>query len=154
MQKPGAFLDLLTNVTAKAELGATKISPATLKTHSREARWGRGQQARSGSRTTDNHKRLKIKSNGEWSILFWSRELQRNLVVIRKFISVLLDIDECANAIRPDCDANAVCNNTQGSYVCACKEGFYKDGQNCTSNYKIQLFSVELSRKQYFQRCN
>ena len=58
-------------------------------------------------------------------------------LVERKSISVLLDIDECASANRPDCDVNAVCNNTQGSYVCTCKEGFYKDGQNCTGNYKL-----------------
>lgn len=54
-----------------------------------------------------------------------------------KFISVLLDIDECDIANRSDCGVNAVCENTQGSYVCTCKEGFYKDGQNCTGNYKI-----------------
>ena len=52
-----------------------------------------------------------------------------------KLLSVVLDIDECANAVPPDCDVNAVCTNTQGSYACTCKEGFYKDGQNCTSNY-------------------
>ena len=70
-------------------------------------------------------------------------------LVKRKFISVFLDIDECANPNPPDCDVNAVCNNTQGSYVCTCKEGFFKDGQNCTGNLKIQLFSVKLSWKQF-----
>ena len=42
-----------------------------------------------------------------------------------------------------------MCNNTQGFYVCTCKEGFYKDGQNCTGKLKIQLFSVKLSRKPF-----
>jgi len=37
-QKPGAFLDFLTNLTAKAKLEGTKTLPATLKTHSRGAR--------------------------------------------------------------------------------------------------------------------
>ena len=58
-----------------------------------------------------------------------------------KFISVLLDIDECDIANRSDCDVNAVCENTQGSYVCTCKEGFYKDGQNCTGKYNCLLLS-------------
>lgn len=54
-----------------------------------------------------------------------------------KFISVLLDINECDIENAPDCDVNAVCNNNQGSYVCTCKGGFYKDGQNCIGNCKI-----------------
>ena len=44
------------------------------------------------------------------------------------------DIDECTNGTHR-CDVNAVCNNTQGSYNCTCKDGFYGDGINCTGNY-------------------
>ena len=45
-----------------------------------------------------------------------------------------LDFDECANATH-NCDVDAVCDNTLGSYNCTCKDGFYGDGINCTGNY-------------------
>ena len=48
------------------------------------------------------------------------------------------DIDECTTNTHK-CDANAQCNNTDGSYNCSCREGFYGDGKNCTGNYKIKL---------------
>ena len=47
---------------------------------------------------------------------------------------ILLDINECAKGTH-NCDVNAVCNNTLGSYNCTCKDEFYGDGINCTGNY-------------------
>ena len=41
------------------------------------------------------------------------------------------DIDECSTNSH-SCDANAVCNNTVGSYACACKAGYTGDGRTCT----------------------
>ncbi|XP_035663361.1 protocadherin Fat 4-like [Branchiostoma floridae] len=35
------------------------------------------------------------------------------------------DIDECKEASLHNCSQNQTCTNTQGSYVCVCKEGFY-----------------------------
>ena len=43
----------------------------------------------------------------------------------------LLDIDEC-NTNSHNCDVEAVCNNTHGSFVCTCKPGYTGDGRNCT----------------------
>ena len=40
-----------------------------------------------------------------------------------------LDVDECSS--NP-CHANATCNNTLGSYLCACDPGYSGDGLNCT----------------------
>ena len=41
------------------------------------------------------------------------------------------DIPECEREID-DCDANATCTNTFGSYVCNCNTGFTGDGVMCT----------------------
>lgn len=41
------------------------------------------------------------------------------------------DINECASASTNDCDANATCTNTKGSYTCACKSGYSGNGFTC-----------------------
>ena len=38
--------------------------------------------------------------------------------------------DECSDNSH-DCDENAICSNTRGSYICKCKMGFMGDGKNC-----------------------
>lgn len=44
-----------------------------------------------------------------------------------------IDIDECA--LKYDnCHTNALCTNTDGSYTCACNEGYTGNGTNCTGN--------------------
>ena len=44
---------------------------------------------------------------------------------------VLSDVDECSKGSH-DCDVNASCNNTIGSYQCVCKPTYYGNGKNCT----------------------
>ena len=44
----------------------------------------------------------------------------------------LLEIDECSKSSLNNCDKNAVCTNTAGSFTCACKSGFSGDGKTCT----------------------
>ena len=41
-----------------------------------------------------------------------------------------VDVDECAG--DNDCDDNASCTNTEGSYTCRCNTGFSGDGETCT----------------------
>ena len=41
-----------------------------------------------------------------------------------------LDQDECQDASLNDCNENANCTNTEGSYDCTCKEDFFGDGFN------------------------
>lgn len=50
------------------------------------------------------------------------------------YIKVYLfsDIDECTSG-KDNCDANALCINTEGSYQCNCKPGYFGDGQFCKS---------------------
>lgn len=42
------------------------------------------------------------------------------------------DADECSNVETNECDPNALCNNTKGSYTCRCQIGYEGDGRNCT----------------------
>ena len=41
------------------------------------------------------------------------------------------DIDEC-QLNTDECDINASCNNTDGSYQCICNSGYWGSGLNCT----------------------
>ena len=52
-----------------------------------------------------------------------------------------LDIDDCAS--NP-CHGNATCNNTIGSFICTCDDGFSGDGFNCSG--KENQLGKHLSR--------
>ena len=41
-----------------------------------------------------------------------------------------VDADECAEGFH-DCNMNATCSNTEGSYTCTCNEGYEGDGNTC-----------------------
>ena len=45
------------------------------------------------------------------------------------------DINECDNT---PCDVNAMCQDTNGSFICACNSGFSGNGFTCSS--KVQFF--------------
>ena len=45
----------------------------------------------------------------------------------------VLDIDECVNN-TDNCDVNAYCNNTVGSYNCTCYPEYTGNGTSCTGN--------------------
>lgn len=46
------------------------------------------------------------------------------------------DSDECLSVETNECDPNAWCTNTEGSYSCRCIRGFEGDGTNCTGKNK------------------
>ena len=54
----------------------------------------------------------------------------RSLLMINVFTS-LVDIDEC-NLDTHNCDVNANCTDTDGSFNCTCNQGYEGDGVNCT----------------------
>ena len=45
-----------------------------------------------------------------------------------------IDDDECKNGLH-NCDINADCTNTNGSFECTCKDGFLGDGNTCIGKY-------------------
>ena len=56
------------------------------------------------------------------------------------------DINECNTGLH-NCDENADCSNTDGSYTCTCKPSFYDNGRKCesiitsTQYFKFVFFS-------------
>ena len=46
------------------------------------------------------------------------------------FTLLNVNVDECA-AFPNICDANADCQNTDGSFICNCKAGYTGDGRSC-----------------------
>ena len=47
-------------------------------------------------------------------------------------LCLVADIPECERELD-DCDPNANCTNTEGSFTCSCNPGYTGDGVNCTS---------------------
>ena len=43
---------------------------------------------------------------------------------------LIIDADECASGSH-ECDRNAKCQNTEGSYACECTPGYKGDGFTC-----------------------
>ena len=55
----------------------------------------------------------------------------KSVYSVRDFL--IVDIDECG-AGKHNCDANANCLDTKGSFACTCKPGYSGNGVNCTGN--------------------
>ena len=78
-------------------------------------------------------------------------------------LNLSTDINECASPETNDCDPNAECSNTEGSYSCSCNEGYTGDGRKCAGTLlhawnlpRISLFQntdfsqTETLRKRHF----
>ena len=50
-------------------------------------------------------------------------------------------MDECKYNIS-NCDVNANCTNTYGSYKCTCKVGYTGDGHSCSGNFEDDLINI------------
>ncbi|XP_038075664.1 fibrillin-2-like [Patiria miniata] len=50
------------------------------------------------------------------------------------------DVDECADGLD-NCDLNAACTNTHGSFTCTCNSGYTGDGTICTDVDECATFS-------------
>jgi len=54
------------------------------------------------------------------------------------YYSRIRDVNEC-DLGTDDCDVNADCINTLGSYICKCKQGYTGDGNMCESIYETRV---------------
>ena len=62
---------------------------------------------------------------------------------------LIADKNECETG-KHKCDANATCENTEGSYVCTCKPGYFGNGVKCTpSQYLGLLYNICLINSIY-----
>ena len=52
------------------------------------------------------------------------------------------DINECESNDSNNCDENAQCSNTEGSYTCSCNTGYTGDGVICTSKLATTLLAI------------
>ena len=59
------------------------------------------------------------------------------------------DINECSTYLS---HANATCNNTIGSYMCACYTGYSGDGFNCTGMH-LTSYPAGIDGAVYFHNC-
>lgn len=79
-------------------------------------------------------------------LLFWGTILLCYLTStlpsfnIHTIFCLITDIDECATSENNDCDPNALCSNTEGSYVCRCLSGYQGDGRNCEGKYLFESY--------------
>ena len=64
-----------------------------------------------------------------------------------------LDIDECASPETNQCQGNAICTNTEGSYVCRCKRGYVGDGENCTGKICLSFSSQFHTNESLLLKC-
>lgn len=60
------------------------------------------------------------------------------------FILLILDIDECED--ENNCDLNALCTNTDGSYICRCLRGYEGDGRYCIGINPLVTYSLKFSK--------
>ena len=93
----------------------------------------------------------RIISNKRFSITHFPCDTAKTLVIkgifsltranlkMRSF-SYHLDVDECTLNSH-DCDANANCTNTPGSFTCECDHSshYYGNGKTCYANRKFGL---------------
>lgn len=56
------------------------------------------------------------------------------------------DIDECVTGFH-NCDENANCSNTEGSFTCTCKESYFGNGKKCEGKV-IKLIIVRIITSQ------
>lgn len=55
------------------------------------------------------------------------------------YLFFILDYNECLDEKTNDCDQNAICKNTVGSFECFCKVGYAGNGKTCQGKEDKQI---------------
>ena len=93
------------------------------------------------ARVKMDFKEMELTAQVTCHLIFSPSEAEITQLNLYALASLVLDIDECAERTH-DCDVNAECNNTLGSYNCTCKDGFQGNGSNCTGNMSSYFLSI------------
>ena len=76
------------------------------------------------------------------NILFCVINVYQGVIII----NIVLDVNECTNSRYPtNCDQNALCHDTVGSYYCECIVGYSGDGVKCTCKYEANVTTNDSS---------
>ena len=54
-----------------------------------------------------------------------------DVLYLYQCVMISLDVDECENVTLNNCDENADCLDTEGSFTCICREGYTGSGVDC-----------------------
>ena len=63
-------------------------------------------------------------------------QMEERIKIIK---TMILDTNECQTG--SPCHSNAICNNTDGSYICTCDSGYSGDGFTCSGKTTDDLSS-------------
>ena len=61
-----------------------------------------------------------------------------------------IDINECATG-ADNCDTNAACTNSPGSFICSCNQGYTGDGVTCMGICSLEFKQLFLYVADYIQ---
>ena len=81
----------------------------------------------------------------ESALLWYSLTKMSSLIINPYYFS---DVDECSLNTH-DCDAHAICTNTEGSFTCKCDLNSHHigDGKTCTPHRKPSCFHVFIHKQ-------
>ena len=72
-----------------------------------------------------------ITNSEKLPLIILSRNSHPDQFTVNGYSGVLVDEDECQNGTH-NCDVNAHCNNTLGSFNCTCLQGYLGEGVRCS----------------------
>ena len=80
-------------------------------------------------------------------------QVRTSIVMIVIFFSLAVSgdsaMDECTLG-TDNCDTNALCIDTEASFICTCNQGYEGDGVTCTSEYRNEVIAeLELCVPRY-----